>query len=190
MTSLFAELKSSTRASHDSLESKLDLLAENFTMNDYRRVLERFWGMYLPVEKVVANSEIRDMYAGRWKTDLLRKDLHSLGLSDAEIDNLPSCEALPDLSSLEKILGTLYVLEGSTLGGMILTRHFGQKFNLDSLNGLRFYSSYGAKTPEMWKAWKEFSESFATSRSLNQGEIISQANHTFSALEKWLTRDC
>ena len=37
-------------------------------------------------------------------------------------DQLPLCPAMPPLATVPQLLGALYVLEGSTLGGQVLAR--------------------------------------------------------------------
>lgn len=39
----------------------------------------------------------------------------------------------------------MYVLEGATLGGQIISRSLGGRFGLTPQTGLRFCSSYGAQ---------------------------------------------
>jgi heme oxygenase len=50
------------------------------------------------------------------------------------------------------LLGYLFVTEGSTLGGTVLRRYFGEAYGLTD-DGLRFYSAY-ANPFERWKAFK------------------------------------
>lgn len=184
---LFEELKSATKISHDQLEKELDLLSPDVTLTDYKRILERFWGVYLPVENHIRNSELKNMYEGRWKSDLLKDDLLKLGSAKKEIDELPLCEVFQRPMSLSEILGTLYVLEGSSLGALILTKHFHSKFNLRNLNGLSFFTGYEDKTLMMWKEWRALSENMAREKNLSSSAIVSQAINTFTELRNWLT---
>lgn len=188
MTTLFARLKAETKPAHDSLERKLDLLSPDLSLSDYRRIIEKFFGFYSPVEEAMKTSRFAEAYFGRWKTEILKNDLRDLGMNVQEISELPRCLELPPFEQEEHFLGTLYVLEGSTLGGTVLAKHFGPRFHLDHLNGLRFFTVYGAKTAENWNNWRTFSEEYATSRGLDQNIIVSQADKTFTSLEFWLTR--
>lgn len=184
--SLFERLKRETRLSHDELERDLNLLSADFTLSDYRRVLEKFLGVYAPVERAVESSVLKNHYHGRWKLHLLEKDLVSLGRSRDELGEIPEAEEFRELTDLAQLIGTLYVLEGSSLGALILTKHFGLRFNLDSLNGLAFFKGYGDETLSRWKEWREFSEDFALKNDLSDSSIVGQANKTFSVLRNWM----
>lgn len=184
--SLFEELKSATRPSHDRLESQLDLLSPDLTREDYIEVLKRFYGVYLAIEPLVMNSELKDFYADRKKLPLLTDDLLNLGLNSEELGGIDALSIEDQPRTLAELLGTLYVLEGSTLGGQILKLHFGPRFNLTPLNGLSFFCSYGPTTMTMWKNWRAISERIYEEKCLDRSEIIDHANKTFSALSKWM----
>lgn len=187
MMTLFQSLKTETKIEHDELEKALDLLSPDFSLDDYRELLKKFWGVYFPVEELIHQSSLVKFYGERFKTELIHQDLLALGLSDEEIINLPKVVLKNSLNNPEALMGILYVLEGSSLGAMVLTRHFHSRFGLNILNGLAFFSGYGEKTPVMWKEWREFSEAFAEENKLSHKIIVDHAKKTFVLLENWLT---
>lgn len=184
---LFQTLKTETKKEHDELEKALDLLSPDFSIDEYRELLKRFWGVYFPVEELIHQSVLVNRYGDRFKTQHLHQDLLALGLSDQEIIGLPKVVLNNSLKNPESLLGILYVLEGSSLGALILTRHFHSQFGLSNLNGLVFFHGYGEKTLHMWKEWKEFSEAFAEENNLSHQLIVDQAKMTFALLKNWLT---
>lgn len=52
------------------------------------------------------------------------------------------------------LLGYLYVLEGSTMGGMVLQKHLRAGLGLER-DGLAYYNAYGRETARNWKAFKQ-----------------------------------
>ncbi|HEY9155092.1 MAG TPA: biliverdin-producing heme oxygenase, partial [Opitutaceae bacterium] len=99
----------------------------------YLERLKCFYGYIEPWERRVRSilREFPDVLAGREKTVWLREDLAALGVSSGDIDALPRCEELPDLTSAARALGSFYVWEGSTLGGQIISRHLREKLGIE-----------------------------------------------------------
>ncbi len=50
--------------------------------------------------------------------------------------------------------GALYVLEGSTIGGLIIKKMISEK--LGSEEGMSFFEGYGKKTAERWKVFTQY----------------------------------
>ena len=95
---------------------------------------------------------------------------------------LPVCGDLPDCNSIAQAFGCLYVLEGATLGGQVLCRHFNQTLGLDARNGSAFFSGYGEATGAMWALFGER----LTAANVDETAAISAACQTFQTLEQWL----
>src|SRR6476646_4923354 len=118
--------RNQTSSHHEGIESLLDLLNENFTLSSYTQLLKRFYGFYLPLEKLFGEFLSPHLFPfdmdSRRKSPLLRDDLISLGLTPSAIERLPLCseDELPEILNDSSILGCLYVIEGSTLGGQVL----------------------------------------------------------------------
>jgi heme oxygenase len=121
----------------------------------------------------------------RRKTPLLRRDLCSAGDSPEVVTGLPRCSDLPDVDGFPQALGCLYVLEGATLGGQVVTRYLTGVPGLENVTWFSFFSSYGAEVGPMWR---EFGE-FLTIQSRGADEAIVQAAcATFTTLAHWLRR--
>ncbi|GAA5118970.1 biliverdin-producing heme oxygenase [Luteolibacter yonseiensis] len=88
------------------------------------------------------------------KTGWLREDLSTLG-RDAGVD-AGSTFQIPD--SLAGVAGCLYVVEGSTLGGLHLSKS-GKGF---PGGAGRFYEAYGDDTITAWKSFIEWLETRVT----------------------------
>ena len=61
---------------------------------------------------------------------------------------------LDPVTGTDAALGRLYVLEGSTLGGVFIDRHLAALPRLAGLPRLHAFSPYGAETGAMWAAFR------------------------------------
>ncbi len=186
---ILTKLKQTTQPQHELLERDLNLLNRCPTLADYRQLMARFYGFYEPLEAQL--SALLDWRAvpfdfeQRRKTLLLVRDLQALGLSEAERAALPRCHELPTLLGFGSALGCLYVLEGATLGGQIIARHFNAAFQLTPENGAAFYHGYGAQTGPRWKEFGAFATESATTDEIETA-ALEAAQQTFTKLHRWL----
>jgi heme oxygenase len=110
--------------------------------------------------------------------------LKALGLTESEISSVPLCADAHSLMADEaRVLGSFYVLEGSTLGGQLITRHLSSADWLPA-QGLRYFNPYGSRTGEMWRSFRRWLESQAQHHAAN--DIVAGARATFVVLQKWL----
>jgi heme oxygenase (biliverdin-IX-beta and delta-forming) len=179
-----ALLRVATRAAHDRLEDTLALTAPGLTRARYQAVLARFLGFWAEWEPSVAAALADDaFFAPRRRAGLLARDLAALGLGAEAIAALPRCAppALPDRAAA---LGSLYVLEGSTLGGRVLVRHFAATLGLAADEpGCLYFSGHGAETGAMWAACRA---RLAAAPPEWSGGMVAAALDTFAVLTGWL----
>lgn len=119
----------------------------------------------------------------RKKTPLLEEDLISLGTQESSIATIPICQHPTDIT-WENLLGYLYVIEGSTLGGQVITRILRDHLHLSPSNGARFFYGYGKKTKEKWDEYCAILNSVDDRKK--QECIIKSALFTFNAFYAWL----
>ena len=187
-TTLRDALKESTRAQHDSIESAMKVSEWSKTKDGYRQVIERFYGFHLSMEAAIwaHEEELREIFpdlANRTRLPLIEKDLRALGDSEEKIAELPVCEDLPDLSTPARAAGALYVLEGSTMGGMMMAKWLQEEHGYTPESGSAYYKAYGDQTMPMWQA---FTKGLADERlEANRDEVVEAAGGTFAALENW-----
>jgi heme oxygenase len=179
-------LRLETSAEHDAIERTLGLMEPALTKTAYQRCIAKFYGFYRPVERELAicleGSLQGDVLSGRQKAGLLRHDLQCLGM--AEPDATPVCTALPALTTPAAAFGCLYVLEGATLGGQIISSHAASRFGYGAQHGAGFFHGYGSETGAMWRSFGHTLTAFAAS-SATDDEIIAAAVATFRALRLW-----
>jgi len=124
-----AALRAATADEHrrvDAAFSRFHLGSET----GYRDFLLAQAGGFLPIEAALDEAEAETIlpdWAERRRSDLLRADLAALNVTPPEPFSAPSF-----LSIKASMLGAIYVLEGSRLGGAVLKKavpsHFPRRF--------------------------------------------------------------
>lgn len=190
--SILAQLKARTAHQHQQTEDGVDLMRDDFSLEDYRKLLVRFYAFYKSYDEKLRESLREnpiDFYEEkRFNTPRLVSDLKSLGMSDKEISDIETFDDLPAMDSREKTFGSLYVIEGSTLGGQVISRHLKEKFGFDESSGAAFFSGYGKDTGKMWNNFREAVTAFADGDGVNREEIIKSANETFEKIGNCLSK--
>ena len=122
--------------------------------------------------------------AGRYRLDNLTADLAALGMSQEDIAALPRCEPASELAlSLESAWGSLYVMEGSVLGGRIISKALEDEAWMPS-GGLRYFDPHGAMTGVLWR---RFQAALYTADAPESNPVIELgALRTFELLRSWL----
>lgn len=177
---ILEKLKEATRSQHEETESVVDVMNRAFDLNDYKTLIRNFSRFYAAYEPKLPVAELAAKgfdYETRRKLPSLQADARALGLV---IDG-PEYDQLPDVSSVAKAFGSLYVIEGSTLGGQVISRHLKQHLDLTPENGGAFFNSYG---PEVGPRWKEFGAAIRTFAETGEhdDEIVSAAKATFESV--------
>jgi heme oxygenase (biliverdin-IX-beta and delta-forming) len=184
----FEQLKRGTQDLHRRAEQVVDIESVCASVHTYRKLLSRLLGYYEPLEAQLSGFAWHHTgldFAARRKSAWLRRDLAALGVSDAEQSKLPRCKALPRLDSMAAAWGTMYVLEGATLGGQVILRMIDTKLQLSAPRGAGFHGGYGPHNGSMWLSFKA-----VAMQQLDSTERIAEAVHTaretFVTYEAWL----
>jgi len=178
-------LRSGTADEHEDLERALDLLDPGLDRARLTAVLDRMHGFWVAAEAGLerwAAGCAPDAAAVDWprrrRAALFAADLRALG--SAPTARTPE---LPPLDGTDQALGRLYVLEGSTLGGVFIDRHLS---SLPSLADVRVaaFSPYGADTGSMWAAFRQVTRERVAAGG-DPTAVIDSARATFVALASW-----
>lgn len=185
--SLLARLRSETRSEHDAIEAALNLTrCPVLELAAYRRTMERFYGFYGPLEaglRAVGELDDRGLLLEERcaKARLLEIDLEVLGEDPRQ---LPRCPNLPPHAGLAQGIGCLYVLEGATLGGQVISEHVRRMLGITAASGGAFFAGYGECTGAMWLAFRAAVAAIAFTPP-ERDEAIAAARSTFRALRVW-----
>ncbi|WP_165422790.1 biliverdin-producing heme oxygenase [Ktedonosporobacter rubrisoli] len=193
---IIAKLDAATHSLHDSLDGNSQhMFSEKMTLQDYRKLLERFYGFYLPfeqrydaIEQMPSWQEVGLDLAQRKRLPLLEEDLRALGATEEEISHLAQFEGSKELfSSLPQIIGSLYAIEGSTQGELMMAPMLGQVLHIDVEHGVTYFNGYGpTQTGVMWNEFQDKINAFAERHPEYEEEILATARAHFAATETWL----
>ncbi len=154
---LHLHLKKVIKNAHDKLEHQPILLQllRDVSIDEYANALAALHGVHAAIEKNIVNflanqPDLFD-YESRLKTPALEEDLKDL----AKVPFISKI-AFPMPKNVAELVGIIYVIEGSTMGGQFLARKIGDKFPI------RFFSGYGANTDQKWQEFWEFANSVCT----------------------------
>lgn len=174
-------LREATREVHKRLHRHDGFAAiQNSTINiaEYRRLLLRLYGFYVPLEPAAAIGHDRSVW--------LEDDLSALDVDRQMIAAAPRCSNIPGLNSAEGQLGARYVIEGPALGGRELGRCLDGLLGPGVARGRWFFLGNGSGTGEAWKGYLAHL-SAASDEPEVRAAITKAAIETFKAFEEWLS---
>jgi heme oxygenase len=186
--SVMAELRAATWPCHQRLEKRLDVKARFADRHRYRSHLEQMWGYCEPLERRIAHVDLGDALSdgdARRKIPLLGRDLAVLGMDRESIAGLARCERVPSIDGAAAALGSLYVMEGATLGGRMLLPLVASNLGYGPGRGASFLASYGTDTDLMWARFAASLDAWCADPGRRESAVIA-AVATFEALEYWL----
>ena len=170
---LSERLRRDTADAHQALESGLDLL-NGLTRPRLVRVLRRFASFHAGWEPAVAALlEEPALFEPRRRLPALRADLARLG-AEPEQDVWPTPAWLHGRGAA---WGSLYVVEGSTLGGQVIARALRDA----GLDGVTYFDGRGRQAGPLWRELR------ARLDALGEPEAVTAAAvATFDALRVWM----
>jgi len=168
-------IKEATKAEHQNLEKKVILKLKSIRSNaDYADLLRHFYAYFSHIEasiKPFITAPVLPDYADRRNSNHIKADILALG---GDLENLP-VTTVPQIENTVQALGTLYVLEGSIMGGSIIVQMLAKG---GITEGVSFFSGYGEATGMMWGRFIEVLNQSASGTE-QQNEAVQAANETF-----------
>ncbi len=178
-------LRQGTADLHESLETALPL-GGDLSLDQYRAVLTGFYGYWSAWEeraRSLAPAPFAGLLAERARAALLASDLRALG-TPAVGPASSIAPYVPALDTTAGLLGSMYVLEGSRLGGQVLVRNLAVRLALTPEHGLSFFYGFGPETGAHWKAFCRLIEQELSTAHVDPA--VDAARQTFLGLEDWL----
>jgi heme oxygenase len=159
------------------------LAAGRVTTTETADFLARMYGFVQPYEAALRQHAAAFgpdwQLEQRYRAHFILEDLARLGYPAEP----PRCPAMPPLETRAQLLGAMYVLEGSTLGGQVIARQLAAA----GVEGRAFFASRAERTGPLWKQFGQRLEAAAASEDADA--IVASAILTFQTLAAWLTQE-
>lgn len=180
-------LRQGTHAAHVALNHHpmlSGIIHPGYPLSRYQALLAAYLPLYSGLEEAIEGFIGKHPggfdYAPRRKRHLLESDLQFFGHSAA-----PSPTPIPLIQSQAELIGVLYVIEGSTLGGDFIARLITRHLGIDASRGCEFFNAYGTKTQERWQEFCAFIETATNDPSLS-ATAAQRAISTFALFRQAL----
>jgi len=184
-------LRRATAERHRQVETQVRLGAE-FDIGHYRCVLQCFEAFLAPWEACIAASlppRLQHWFSARQRLALLRLDLAALSTPPLGLPDKAFELALPSLAAA---FGSLYVMEGSALGGQVIARQLARplarQHGIGAENGGAYFGGAGDGTAAKWREFRQFLEQEVGSSPACRAHACTAAVQTFDALIMTLQR--
>jgi heme oxygenase len=171
-------LRAATREAHDRIESLVDLSRMGDLVR-YRRTLgafATFLRAWEPAMLAVLPPSHAAWFAERSRLPMLEQDLKVLG---GPMRSGPL--RLPALADACAAWGSMYVLEGSALGGRVIARHMMAQHGLTPAQGCAYFHGWGDRSGARWAEFRAVLEERLADASMRQ-RACDAACDTFEAL--------
>ncbi len=182
---LIDKLRHETKPAHEELDKAMIPYIHNIhSKEDYSKLLAAFYGYFKPVyDKINTHLDTSFLpdYNSRRKPDDILQNLAALGHHHT-IEN--TANHLPDVYNNASAFGALYVLEGSTLGGLMIKKMIASQTHLPDKK-ISFFAGYGKATRERWNTFVNALNNVAKTNEEEQNAIRAAAE-TFSFFKDWL----
>jgi heme oxygenase (biliverdin-IX-beta and delta-forming) len=185
-------LRTATATAHERMHAHAGFgaaAAGTIEAPDYRRLLVRLYGFHRPFEDA-ARSAV-DLFRMdldlrvRARSHLLLADLQTIGFEPSAAATLPLWRPSVRLVSKGSLLGALYVLEGSTLGGVQIARALKNRVGNGLGKALLFFVGRGERQGAIWR---ELLRELESLREDDEEAMRAEdaAVATFKAFEDWM----
>lgn len=179
------ELKSKTRSLHKLVEQTAisrAIISPELTHDQYKRYLQKMLQMHTAVEKTVfpvVLPYVTDI-ADRYKSGKIISDLKRLTPAvDIDPGNFIDRHFIPTVNFC---FGMMYVIEGSTLGGIYIAKNVVASLGKEQEVPTSFLNVYRQETG---RKWKDFLHTLTEYReSINEGEAAELIDGSIYAFNR------
>ena len=181
---ILSRLKDATAADHDRLDARVH--PELQTLAGYRRVLQGLAAANRGIEDAMHAWSDPLLHAG---FDLRERSKEAWLVLDEQALHLDVTEWRTEfgLSGASAAFGAVYVVEGATLGGQVITREIASTLGITPMSGGRYFFGYGNETGRMWTQTRQSLARFAI-QSDDEDGMIRGAIETFALFEQAVER--
>lgn len=173
-------LKERTGIYHEEVEKIMyarDIFNKSILVKHYKSLIEINYVFHALIEEksfASLSPKTKEILSveNRRKLPALKKDIELLQLSSI-VDSYDF-----NISNEDEALGTMYVMEGATLGGNVIKKHLQQ---IDEFRNIPFHY-YGIYGNEIGNQWKIFIQ-FLDKNVKNENDCFNKAKEAFTLLK-------
>lgn len=170
----------------DSLPQMVRLLSPTLSVAEYLACLRGLQLAHVPLEEAVeqylAENNLPFDFSRRRKAGLLARDIAFYTTDDEPV----SSPEYPLINDPARLVGTLYVIEGATLGGRMIARRIAKSIGAEPGAGADFFNVYGDQVDLFWHdLWPFFN---ATVGQAEVARALAAAGDCFRLFEDSLSR--
>lgn len=185
-TDLLPRLRRCTSPLHDDIEALLQLESP-MPLDRYGRILRGFHEFLQLWELRVRHAlpePLRPWFDARVRAPLAARDIAALALPDDPALRAAARAAQHRLrlDSPAAAIGSLYVIEGSALGGQVLTPKLRALHGLTPERGGAYFHGFGDRTGAMWREFRQLAQAEAGGSAASRTDACRAAVQTFKAL--------
>lgn len=189
-------LRSATRDRHAALEGILQLTS-SLSLRSYvdaLRGFELFLSTWEPKIDAALDMPLRQWFASGSRRCLLQNDLAQLNdrRDEDEHARLVCNQAVSriDVVPVAAAFGSMYVLEGSALGGQVIARVARTTLGLGHTNGAAYFNGHQRHTAARWREFRMLLEEQVGPGLAARRQACDAACQTFDALIATFTCLC
>ncbi len=183
---LLLRLRRCTGPLHERIEAVLRLEAP-MPLVRYARVLRgfhEFLQLWEPRVRAALPGALQPWFDGRRRAGMAERDVHHLS-APMDADIRASAQRSLDrlrLDSAAAAFGAMYVIEGSALGGQVLTPQIAAMHGLSPERGIRYFHGFGERTGAMWREFRQLVTQQVGQDAAAHEAACQAAQQTFQAL--------
>jgi len=171
-----------TQQHHATADSDRIALMEVPSPADYRAQLARILGFEGAVEAAITPL-LPSVIRARTKAHWLRRDLHELGLTTADVDMIPHCAVR--IHSVTQALGWLFVIERHTLVSGLIRRQLEHRFGAALNDATSYLGAYGDSPGARFRSLCEVLDGYGAQQAMNPTLVVAAAGEAFRAQRQW-----
>ena len=181
-----SELRLTTRAEHERIERILRL-TEPMSMERYGTIVcgfHAFLRVWEPRIQAALPERLQGWFRTRRRGGFTSADvewLRSVAGLDLQEPSAHAAAALP-LDDLAQVLGALYVVEGSSLGGRVIAPQLQRTLGVAQGRGASYFHGFGGESGAMWANFRVLAALEIGESSTRIVQACQSARRTFGAL--------
>ncbi len=182
-------LREGTRGAHDRLEAAAmsgRIMDGSLGAEEYKQLIQVHYIVHRELEALLEEKKVEEHFPElhmkeREKMPLLKKDVEELAINREKL-NAPAAGQLPQLEEPYGPLGCIYVMEGATLGGMVIVKSLRKNEQLAGIDNFHYFGCYGSGTSRQWKSFLEVLKEKGQGEEAKE-QIVKAARMTYEFFE-------